>query len=202
MTGPHAVGRVIARPFAGAPGAFARLEGRRDFAVEPPGRTYLDELADAGVPVHGVGKVASLFAGRGIDVTHAGPTNARALAATSLLVAELERGLAFVNLIDTDQVHGHRRDADGFAAALAEIDRAVGGWRGRLGPDDLLVLCADHGCDPGHRGTDHTREHVPLLAAFSGHAGRRHDGNHSDVGASVLRWLTGRDAGLPGTPFV
>jgi phosphopentomutase len=202
MTGPHAVGRVIARPFAGPPGAFVRLDGRRDFAVPPPGRTYLDELADAGVPAHGVGKAASLFGGRGIAVAHAGSTNARALAVTSELVDELEHGLAFVNLVETDQVHGHRRDAEGFARALEEIDHAVAGWRRRLGRDDLLVLCADHGCDPGHRGTDHTREHVPLLAVFPGHGGRRHDGHHGDVGASVLRWLTGRDADLPGRSFV
>jgi phosphopentomutase len=201
MNGPHAVGRVIARPFAGPPGAFARLAGRRDFAVPPPGRTYLDELAADGVPVHGVGKAASLFAGRGIAVAHEGSTNARALAATAELVDGLEHGLAFVNLVETDQVHGHRRDAAGFAGALEEIDPAVAGWRARMGPDDLLVLCADHGCDPSHRGTDHTREHVPLLAAFPGHGGRRHDGHHADVGASVLRWLTGRDADLPGSSF-
>ena len=110
----------------------------------------------------------------------------------------------FANLVETDQVFGHRNDVEGFHGALREIDAAVGGWLARLDPErDMLVLTADHGCDPTHPGTDHTREHAPLLARFAGHGGRRHDGPFEDVGASVLRWLAGRDApGLPGTAFV
>ena len=106
----------------------------------------------------------------------------------------------FTNLVETDQVYGHRQDVEGFHGALREIDAAVGRWLERLDPArDLLVLTADHGCDPTTPGTDHTREHVPLLAAFDGHGGRRHDGPFADVGASVLRWLAGRDAPeLPG----
>jgi len=203
MTGRDAVGRVIARPFRGEPGSFERTEGRRDLALPPPGRSHLEELRDAGVPVHAVGKVAQLFAGVGIDVAHPGATNARALAEIDELVGELDRGLVFANLIETDQVHGHRKDLDGFARALAEIDDAVGGWLPRLGDGDLLVLTADHGCDPTTPGTDHTREHAPLLACFAGHGGRRHDGPLADVGASALRWLAGRDApGLPGEAFI
>jgi phosphopentomutase len=115
----------------------------------------------------------------------------------------LEDGLVFVNLVETDQVYGHRNDVEGFHRALREIDGAVGEWLAALRPGDLLVLTADHGCDPAAAHSDHTREHVPLLARFDGHGGRRHDGALADVGASVLRWLTGREAPeLPGTPFV
>ncbi|HTN22700.1 MAG TPA: phosphopentomutase [Solirubrobacteraceae bacterium] len=203
MRGEHGVGRVIARPFTGAPGAFRRTEGRHDFSIAPPARTYLRELQDDGVPVHAVGKVADLFAGEGIDHAHPGATNARALAETTRLVAELEHGFVFTNLVETDQVYGHRKDVAGFHGALREIDAAVGGWLEQLGPGDLLVITADHGCDPAAAHSDHTREHVPLLARFAGHGGRRHDGALADVGASVLRWLSGRDApGLPGTSFI
>src|SRR4051794_10387814 len=148
MTGDYAVGRVIARPFAGRPGEFRRTDGRRDFSLPPPTRSYLDELHDAGVPVHTVGKVAELFCGRGVDEAHRGPDNEQALAATSALVRDLDRGLVFTNLVETDQVYGHRKDIEGFHGALRLIDERVGAWLERLEDDDLLVLCADHGCDP------------------------------------------------------
>ena len=203
MTGEHAVGRVIARPFEGPPGKFVRTLGRRDFARPPPSRSHLEELGDAGVAVHGVGKVGELFAGVGVEHSHPGPTNARAIEETTALLRELDGGFVFVNLVETDQVYGHRKDIAGFDRALREIDAATAGWLELLRPGDLLVLTADHGCDPTTPGTDHTRERVPLLAVFEGHGGRRHDGPLADVGASVLRWLTGRDApDLPGTPFV
>jgi phosphopentomutase len=203
MTAEHAVGRVIARPFEGTPGDFRRTEGRKDFAVTPPGRSYLDELQSAGVPVHAVGKVRDLFAGVGIDEYHAGATNERAIAAIGELVDGLGDGLVFANLVETDQVYGHRHDVEGFHGALREIDAAVGAWLGRLRDDDLLVLTADHGVDPRAPHTDHTREYAPLLATFPGQDGRRHDGPLADVGASVLQWLAGREArGLPGLSFV
>jgi phosphopentomutase len=207
MTGEHAVGRVIARPFTGEPGAFARTTGRRDFSVDPPSRTYLDELSADGVPVHAVGKVWDLFAGQGIDEAHQGKTNEQALAATTQLLRDLDRGLVFTNLVETDQLYGHRHDAAGFATALREIDAAVGAWRALLRAGDLLVLTADHGVDPLSAHTDHTREHVPLLAATGASLGdglgHRHDGPMSDVGATVLSWLTGREvAELPGAPFL
>jgi phosphopentomutase len=203
MSGEHAVGRVIARPFTGDPGAFRRTEGRHDFALPPPGPTYLDELHAAGVAVHAVGKTFDLFGGRGIDEAHPGVTNARALAETGRLVDELDAGLVFTNLVETDAVYGHRKDIPGFHAALREIDAGVATWLERLRPGDLLVITADHGCDPTSSHTDHTREYVPLLAHFDGHGGRRHDGAMADVGATVLRWLTGRDAPeLPGRSFV
>ena len=118
MTGEHAVGRVIARPFEGVPGAFRRREGRRDYSVLPPSRSYLQELQDAGAPVHGVGKIHDLFAGVGVDVKHAAATNAAGIAATGQLLRELESGLIFVNLVETDQVYGHRHDVAGFHRAL------------------------------------------------------------------------------------
>ena len=203
MSGEHAVGRVIARPFDGGVGAWHRREGRRDFALQPPSRSYLQELQAAGVPVHGVGKIRDLFAGVGVDVKHAGATNAEGIAATTALLRDLPGGLIFVNLVETDQVYGHRHDVPGFAAALREIDEAVGQWLGLLRDDDLLVLTADHGVDPTTNHTDHTREYAPLLARFEGDGGRRYDGALADVGASVMHWLTGRDvAELPGTSFV
>jgi phosphopentomutase len=204
MRGEHAVGRVIARPFTGAPGEFTRTGGRRDFSLEPPARSYLQELQDAGVPVHGVGKIRDLFAGVGIDRKHAATTNEEGLAATTELLRELHSGLVFTNLVETDQIYGHRHDVAGFARALERIDAAVAQWLDELlGPGDLLVLTADHGVDPTAPHTDHTREYAPLLAVFTGQDGRRHDGPLGDVGASALRWLAGRDApDLPGESFV
>lgn len=199
----HAVGRVIARPFTGREGEFTRTEGRRDFALAPPTPSYLDALQGAGVAVHTVGKVGQLFAGVGIDVQHPGATNARALEETGTLIDELEAGFVFINLIETDQIYGHRHDFEGFARALERIDAEVAGWLERLRDDDLLVLTADHGCDLTSSRTDHTREHAPLLARFRGHASRRHDGPMADVGASVLAWLAGdRAPELPGRSFV
>jgi phosphopentomutase len=204
MRGEHAVGRVIARPFTGAPGAFQRTGGRRDFSLDPPARSYLLELQDAGVPVHGVGKIRDLFAGVGIDRKHAATTNEEGLAATTALLRELDAGLVFANLVETDQVYGHRHDEGGFARALEQIDATVAHWLDELlRPGDLLVLTADHGVDPTAPHSDHTREHVPLLAVFAGQDGRRHDGPLADVGASALRWLAARDApALPGHSFV
>ena len=213
MTGEHAVGRVIARPFTGTEGAFRRTDGRRDFALRPPSRSYLQELQDAGVEVHGVGKIGDLFAGVGISRSHPGETNARALASVGELLSELERGLVFANLIETDQLYGHRKDIHGFDRALREIDSQLAVLLERLGEEDLLIVTADHGVDPAHEGTDHTREYAPLLAlsgamlrrraAGERERGARHDGPLADVGATVLAWLSGREAaGLPGAAFI
>jgi phosphopentomutase len=199
----HAVGRVIARPFAGRPGSFHRTPGRVDFSIEPPARSYLQELHERGVEVHTVGKCGQLFCGLGVDAQHPGATNAEALEQTTELMRSLKDGFVFTNLIETDQLYGHRHDVGGFHAALREIDATVERWLALLGPRDLLVLTADHGCDPLAPHTDHTREYAPLLASFAGHRSRRHDGPLADVGASVLRWLSGGDSpALPGKPFV
>jgi phosphopentomutase len=213
MTGEHAVGRVIARPFTGVEGAFRRTEGRRDFALRPPGRSYLEEIQGAGVEVHGIGKIGDLFAGVGITRSHPGATNADALQSVEKLLGEIEEGLLFANLIETDQVYGHRKDVDGFSRALGEIDAQLARRLRGLKDEDLLVVTADHGVDPAHPGTDHTREYAPLLAVSGSMQrrraagepleGARHDGPLADVGATVLRWLTGRGAdGLPGGSFI
>lgn len=202
MVGPDAVGRVIARPFEGVPGTFRRTAGRLDLAVDPPTPSHVDAIQDAGVPTHAVGKVADLFARRGFDHVHPGATNAVALERTGALVRDLDHGLVVTNLVETDQTYGHRKDVEGFAQALRHIDAAVADWLGLLRAGDLLVLTADHGCDPTTPGTDHTREYAPLLAVFEGHGGRRHDGPLADVGATAVSWL-GLDPapGLPGRSF-
>ncbi len=213
MEGEHAVGRVIARPFTGAEGTFQRTPGRRDYAVPPPGRSYLQELQAAGVEVHGVGKIRDLFAGVGVTRSHPGATNAEALESVERLLSELGEGLVFANLIQTDQDYGHRKDVAGFERALREIDSAVARLLERMREDDLLIVTADHGVDPAHPGSDHTREYAPLLgatgemlrrrAAGARLTGTRHDGPLADVGATVLHWLTGRDAaGLAGGSFI
>ena len=208
MGGEHAVGRVIARPFTGAEGDFVRMPGRRDFAVRPPGRSYLQELRSSGAEVHAVGKVSDLFAGVGVGESHPGASNTQALASVESLLGTLGHGLVFANLVETDQVHGHRKDVHGFAAALGEIDVTLARWLDRLRADDLLIITADHGVDPAHAGSDHTREYVPLLAVtgpmLSGHGSSvRHDGPMADVGATVLDWLAARRAeALPGRSFL
>jgi phosphopentomutase len=213
MSGEHAVGRVIARPFSGVAGAFQRTDGRRDFALTPPARSYLRELQDDGVEVHGVGKISDLFDGVGVGVSHPGATNARALDAVEELMSQLANGMVFANLIETDQVYGHRKDVVGFERALREIDARLARMLAALRAGDLLIVTADHGVDPAHAGTDHTREYAPLLAvtgdmlaragAGGSLGGARHDGPLADVGATVLRWLSGRDVGgLPGETFI
>jgi phosphopentomutase len=211
MAGEDAVGRVIARPFTGPEGAFVRTQGRRDLAVSPPGRSYLQEIEDAGSQVVGVGKIGDLFGEVGVTYSRPGANNAQALASVRELMGEIEQGLVFVNLIETDQIYGHRKDVEGFHRALQEIDVEVARLLDELRSDDLLIVTADHGVDPAHPGTDHTREHVPLLAVTGAmlstpggvEGGFRHDGPMADVGASVLAWLTGRDADeLPGSSFL
>jgi phosphopentomutase len=213
MVGEHAVGRIIARPFAGGEGAFARTDGRRDFAVAPPARSYLQELESDGVEVHGVGKIRDLFAGVGVTRSLPGASNAQALESLEQVLGRLRHGLVLVNLIETDQHYGHRKDVHGFDAALRAIDLHLARLLERLRDGDLLIITADHGVDPAHPGTDHTREYVPLLAVTGEMlrrrargqplGGARHDGPMADVGASVLAWLTGREAAeLPGDAFV
>ncbi|HEV3001640.1 MAG TPA: phosphopentomutase [Solirubrobacteraceae bacterium] len=198
----HAVNRVIARPFAGAPGAFQRVPGRRDYSLLPPRRSYLEEIQEAGIPVHSVGKIADLFMAAGIDWEHPGATNAEALAHVTALMEEMEEGFVFANLIETDSLYGHRKDVEGFARALEEIDACVAAWLPRMRPGDLLVLTSDHGVDMSAQHSDHTREHALLLATGDGVPGGRHDGPLADVGATALHWLTGRDApALPGASF-
>jgi phosphopentomutase len=185
------VARVIARPFVGEPGRYRRTYNRQDFAIAAPGRTVLEELAEAGVPVVGVGKIHDIFDGRGVAESVHTEGNADGLAKTEALLGRVERGLIFVNLVDFDMLYGHRNDPAGYARALEELDAYLPRLMDRLGPEDLLLITADHGCDPTTPSTDHSREHVPLLAwrpgAGGGSLGVR--SSFADVGATVAEWL-------------
>ena len=187
---PHDVSRVIARPFEGEAGAFRRTAHRRDFSLAPPGETLLDALASAGVPRCGVGKVDDLFAGRAIASRHTA-SNAEGMDAIAEWLAGGESGLLLANLVDFDQLYGHRNDAPGFARALAEFDARLPHLLSLLREDDLLFMTADHGNDPTTASSDHARECVPLLAAGAAvrprDLGRRP--TFSDLGATVGEWL-------------
>jgi phosphopentomutase len=170
---PYRVGRVIARPFVGTPGAFKRTENRRDFSYPLPELTLLDQLSAAGVHTITVGKLDDVFARRGIDESVHVENNADAQTAVLTLAGSRAGPLfVFANLIDFDMLYGHRRDAPGYAAALERTDVFIGDLMSHLGPDDVMLITADHGNDPTFRGSDHTREFVPLLAYRPGHAGR------------------------------
>ena len=166
LTGRHAVGRVIARPFIGHSGAYARdNEGRHDWALQAPKDTALDVLVRAGLPVRGVGKIQDIFAGRSITSNQHALNNAGATAETLALLRQPEHGMIFTNLIEFDMVYGHRKNSQGYADALAAFDDALPEILGLLGPRDALFITGDHGVDPTTPGTDHTREFVPLLAS-------------------------------------
>ena len=165
LRGPHEVGRVIARPFAGAPGNFTRTTNRHDYAVPPPKDMLLDRLDERGVLVRSVGKIFDVFLGRGIREGVKIKDNADGMAKTLAAMAEPGAGLIFVNLVDFDQQYGHRNDVEGYGAALERFDAWLPELEGALLPGDLAIFTADHGCDPTVPGTDHTREYVPLLAA-------------------------------------
>jgi phosphopentomutase len=172
LQGPHRVGRVIARPFTGpGPGRFQRTRRRHDYAVPPPEGMLLDQLAAADVPVLAVGKIADIFLGRGIQRHLEMESNAHAMRQIQAALGGFRRGLVFANLVDFDMLYGHRNDVAGFAAALEEFDADLGRLLPALGAADLLLLTADHGCDPTTASTDHSREYAPLLAYAPGAAG-------------------------------
>jgi phosphopentomutase len=158
------IGRVIARPFVGKPGAFKRTYNRRDYSLVPPEPTLCDVVAAAGLPTVGVGKIGDIFASRGIGESVHSEGNADGLRLTLEALERVPRGLLFVNLVDFDMVYGHRNDAPGFARALAELDAWLPAFRAAMKPGDAAFITADHGNDPTTPGTDHTRERVPLLA--------------------------------------
>jgi phosphopentomutase len=163
LRGPYEVGRVIARPFVGEPGAFTRTSNRHDYAVPPPQGMLLDQLQVRGVEVYSVGKIFDVFLGRGIREQVKTKTNADGMAKTLEAMDEVERGLIFVNLVDFDMLYGHRNDVEGYARALEEVDAWLPALDAKLGAYDLVILTADHGCDPTTPSTDHSREYVPLL---------------------------------------
>jgi phosphopentomutase len=163
LRGPYEVGRVIARPFIGAPGSFTRTTNRHDYAVPPPKGMLLDRLEERGVPVYGVGKIFDVFLGRGIRESVKTKNNADGMVKIIEVMDSLEAGLIFVNLVDFDQQYGHRNDIEGYGAALEQLDAWLPQFQSALRPDDAAIFTADHGCDPTTPGTDHTREYVPLL---------------------------------------
>lgn len=204
LAGEHAVGRVIARPFTGNPGSFERTGNRRDFSIDPTGRTMLDAVKGAGLDVVGIGKIEDIFNHRGLTMSdHAIGNEACMDSIVQALKKPHWKGLLFANLVDTDMLYGHRNDVEGYAKALEAIDRRVPEIMRLLGDDGLLIITSDHGCDPVHPSTDHTREYVPVLAwsldAEEGvDLGERK--SFADVSATVLDALGVKEK-LSGTSF-
>ena len=204
LTGKHGVGRVIARPFVGdKKGNFKRTANRHDFSLEPPKATLLDAVKAAGLDSIGVGKIYDIFAGIGTTEHVYNTSNANGMEHTVHYAAKDFKGLCFVNLVDFDMVYGHRRNIDGYAQALSEFDAWLGDFLPTLGEDDLVMITADHGCDPGYTATtDHTREYVPLLilgkAVRPGNLATRH--GFCDIAATVAD-LLGVDYDTPGKSF-
>ena len=175
LTGKHAVGRVIARPFTGEPGNYVRTPNRHDFSLEPRRPNYLSLMRDAGTTVHGVGKIGDIFAGCDIDESHPTKSNIDGIQQTEKLLQELDEGFVFVNLVETDSLWGHRNDPVNFHRCLQDFDRRLPDLLEALRPGDLLIITSDHGCDPTTPSTDHSREHALLLAYVAGPQRRRAD---------------------------
>ena len=187
---PHDVSRVIARPFTGLAGSYQRTPNRRDYSIQPPEETLLDALREAGIARSGIGKVDDLFGGRGIESRHTA-SNAEGIRLIREWLSSPASGLLFVNLVDFDQLYGHRNDIPGFYGALREFDAALASITSLLKEDDLLFITADHGNDPTTPSTDHARECVPLLVSgmrvVPGNLGERE--TFSDLGATVADWF-------------
>lgn len=191
LQGEHGVGRVIARPFVGEIGAFTRTAGRHDFSLEPPAETLLDVLQRAGKDVISVGKIVDIFASRGITEAHRTKSNADGIRCLSEICDRDLDGLCFVNLVDFDSLYGHRNDVDGYAAALSEFDAALPSLMAKMRENDLLIITADHGCDPATPSTDHSREYVPLLVYAKGKKARDlgTGESFSDVAVSIASYF-------------
>jgi phosphopentomutase len=192
LTGRHGVGRVIARPFTGTPGNFVRTHERRDFSLSPPDDTLLDCASAAGLPVVGIGKIDDIFTGRGLTEKIHTESNADGMEKTLGAVRRTSRGIIFTNLVEFDMLYGHRNDARGYYGALREFDGWLPGLIGALRPEDMLVVTADHGCDPTTKSTDHSREYVPILVYGPRLKGGIDLGvreSFSDLGATVAEAL-------------
>jgi phosphopentomutase len=188
LRGEHEVGRVIARPFVGEPGAFKRTENRHDYAVPPPHDMLLPILSEAGLDVVAVGKISSIYDAAGVTKELPGKNNDQSIDETIAALEEETRGLVFSNLVDFDMLYGHRRDVEGYARALEHFDSRLPEIESAMREDDLLIITADHGNDPTYRGTDHTREYAPLLVyGRSARAGVNFGdrGSLSDIGQTV-----------------
>jgi len=206
LTGKHAVGRVIARPFVGEPGNYTRTPNRHDFSLVPRRPNYLSLMRDAGKTVYAVGKIGDIFAGVDIDESFPTKSNIEGITQTERLLREVDDGLVFTNLVETDMLWGHRNDPVNFHRCLQDFDRRLPDLLDALRSGDLLVLTSDHGCDPTTPSTDHSREHALLLAYVEGKnaAGRIHEGEFADVGATANAWLGGKapSRGIPGQPIL
>ncbi len=193
LQGEHGVGRVIARPFVGScSGSFTRTSNRHDYSLLPPATTMLDQLTAAGKAVIGVGKIKDIFAGKGITESVYTGGNEEGIARTLEYMDRDFEGLCFINLVDYDSLYGHRRDVDGYAKALAYFDEKLPEIMGKMRPEDILMITADHGCDPGYMATtDHTREYVPFIMYGAGiipkNLGTRK--TFADIGATVLQYF-------------
>ncbi len=195
------VGRVIARPFVGAPGRFTRTANRRDYAIAPPAPTLLDWVQDAGHMTHAVGKIGDIFSMQGIGRLHKGPSDVALFRHLMALVEAAEAGsLTFANFVEFDSLYGHRRDVSGYARALEWFDTQVGQFLSQLRPGDIALFTADHGNDPTWRGTDHTRERVPVLVAGAGQ-GELGQVAFADVAATIAAHL-GTPSHGPGHNFL
>jgi phosphopentomutase len=185
---PYVVGRVIARPYVGKPGAFKRTSNRHDYAVKPPARTVMNKLKDAGFDSIAVGKINDIYSGEGVTEAIHTKSNEDGMQRTADVLKKTFRGLSFTNLVDFDSLYGHRRDPIGYGTALRDFDRFLPQLLSRIGDQDLLMITADHGNDPIHTGTDHTREYVPLLVwspQLTGGASLGVRATFSDVGATI-----------------
>jgi phosphopentomutase len=206
LTGKHAVGRVIARPFVGEPDTYTRTPNRHDFSLEPRRPNYLTLVREAGHKVYGVGKIGDIFAGCDIDESFPTKSNIEGIQQIERLLRELDEGFVFANLVETDMLWGHRNDPVNFHRCLQDFDRRLPDLLDALQPGDLLIITSDHGCDPTTPSTDHSREHAMFLAYVEGRnaAGRIHEGEFADVGATVNAWLSGKtpSRGIPGQPVV
>lgn len=202
LTGDYAVGRVIARPFEGEY-PFIRTPRRHDYSLVPPRDTMLDILDKKGYTVHGIGKIYDIFAGKGVNSADREIGNTADMQYTSAMQSKDFNGLCFTNLVDFDMSYGHRRDSEGYAKALSEFDKWLGYFMQNMRSDDVLMITADHGCDPCHSGTDHTREHIPLLVFGETIKQGTNLGTRSgfcDIAATVLE-LLGADGKTDGTSF-
>jgi phosphopentomutase len=206
LTGKHAVGRVIARPFVGDPGNYERTPNRKDFSLEPRRPNYLTLVREAGAKVHGVGKIGDIFAGCDIDESYPTKSNVEGITRTLQLLHDIDDGFVFTNLIETDMLWGHRNDPLNFHRCLQDFDHRLPDVLDALRPGDVLILTSDHGCDPTTPSTDHSREYALLLAYVEGKnaAGRIYEGEFADVGATVNAALGGKvpSRRLPGQPII
>ena len=204
LQGKHGVGRVIARPFLGSSGNYVRTKNRKDFSLPPVGPTILDVLTEEGISTTGVGKINDIFTGRGLQKSFAAKTNEDGINVVLDLIKSHTKGLVFVNLVDFDMLYGHRNDVKGYGASLEALDRRIPELLEALNENDVLILTADHGCDPTTPSTDHSREYIPVLV-YGKLLGKGVNlgilNSFSDIGATVLD-LLGVKTSLNGTSFI